>query len=382
MAVPFVRYHPGTIQVTNGTKDVVGTGTNFTVLDQFDKIWVDGYPVVVDTITDDTHFTAIFNYLGTSGSGKAYEWIPTGDLSRALALSTQLTAYFSSGNLAAEAALVGLTDQVSYYTGAGAKALAPFDANARDLLTRWTRATAIGPASLDLHEDTDNGVDRIRLSAPALLSANRSFILPDADVTMSAFIATLLGAPAAPAAISALGIPVGAWFDFGGTALPAGFLWAYGQNASRSAQAPLFAAYGTTYGAGDGTTTFGLPDLRGRVVAGKDDMGGSSANRLTGLSGGLNGDTLGASGGAETHTLTSAQQAAMDFSTVIYNGGAAYNPGSRLTSAGAVTFATNDGVGYSTLVLPTSVTGSGGGGGAHNNVQPTFVSNKIIFAGV
>jgi microcystin-dependent protein len=50
-----------------------------------------------------------------------------------------------------------------------------------------------------------------------------------------------------------------------------------------------------------------LPDFRGRVLAGKDDMGGTSANRLTNQSGGLNGDTLGASGGAETHTLTTAQ---------------------------------------------------------------------------
>ena len=49
--------------------------------------------------------------------------------------------------------------------------------------------------------------------------------------------------------------------------------------------------------------------MRGRVVAGQDDMGGASANRLTDQSGGLNGDTLGDTGGSETHTLTTAQLA-------------------------------------------------------------------------
>jgi microcystin-dependent protein len=58
---------------------------------------------------------------------------------------------------------------------------------------------------------------------------------------------------------------------------------------------------------GDGSTTCNIPDCRGRVIAGKDDMGGTSANRLTNQSGGLNGDTLGAMGGSETHTLTEAQ---------------------------------------------------------------------------
>ena len=49
-------------------------------------------------------------------------------------------------------------------------------------------------------------------------------------------------------------------------------------------------------------TTFNLPDLRGRVIAGKDDMGTTSADRLTNDRG-LDGDTPGATGGAETHTL-------------------------------------------------------------------------------
>ena len=76
---------------------------------------------------------------------------------------------------------------------------------------------------------------------------------------------------------------------------------------SRATYSDLFAAIGTTYGAGDGSTTFNLPDLRGRVAAGRDDMGGSAANRITNGGSGIVGTTLGAAGGAETHTLTTAQ---------------------------------------------------------------------------
>jgi hypothetical protein len=69
---------------------------------------------------------------------------------------------------------------------------------------------------------------------------------------------------------------------FAGAAVPAGYLLAFGQAISRTNYAGLFAVCGTTYGVGDGSTTFNLPDLRGRVIAGKGNMGGVDANRLTG----------------------------------------------------------------------------------------------------
>lgn len=84
---------------------------------------------------------------------------------------------------------------------------------------------------------------------------------------------------------------------FAGATAPAGSLFCYGQAISRTAYVGLFTALSTVHGTGDGSTTFNLPDLRGRVAAGKDDMGGTSANRLTTP---INGDTLGAAGGAET----------------------------------------------------------------------------------
>jgi microcystin-dependent protein len=103
-------------------------------------------------------------------------------------------------------------------------------------------------------------------------------------------------------------IPIGASIDFWGSTAPnSSFVLPYGQAISRTTYATLFSMLTTTYGSGDGSTTFNIPDLRGRLVPGKDDMGGSAANRLSGTSittGGAT--TLGGSGGAETKTLVTA----------------------------------------------------------------------------
>ena len=90
-------------------------------------------------------------------------------------------------------------------------------------------------------------------------------------------------------------VPTGMVAPYAGTSAPAGYLLCFGQAISRTTFAALFAVCSTTYGAGDGSTTFNVPDLRGYVAAGKDDMGGSAAGRLSG------GTTLGAGLGAQTH---------------------------------------------------------------------------------
>jgi microcystin-dependent protein len=66
--------------------------------------------------------------------------------------------------------------------------------------------------------------------------------------------------------------PAGAVMAFAMNSAPAGWLAANGSNVSRSTYAALFAAIGTTYGAGDGSTTFALPDLRGIFVRGSDSQ--------------------------------------------------------------------------------------------------------------
>jgi len=159
-------------------------------------------------------------------------------------------------------------------------------------------------------------------------------------------------------------MPSGVVMPYAGSSAPTGFLLCDGSAISRSTYSDLFSAISTTYGTGDGSSTFNIPDLRGRVVAGQDDMGGSSANRLTDQTGGLNGDTLGDTGGSETHTLSTAQLPAHTHTVAAQQqvGGDSTNRGGSGQLGAAAT-------------ITSSSTGSGS---AHNNVQPTIILNYII----
>jgi len=75
----------------------------------------------------------------------------------------------------------------------------------------------------------------------------------------------------ATGAIAAL--PAGVMIDFAGTTAPSGWIMCDGAAVSRTVYAGLFAAIGTTYGTGDGSTTFNLPDFRGRFARYMDNMG-------------------------------------------------------------------------------------------------------------
>lgn len=168
-------------------------------------------------------------------------------------------------------------------------------------------------------------------------------------------------------------MPVGSVVDVAGATAPLGTLLCYGQAISRSTYSDLFAYLGTLYGSGDGSTTFNLPDLRGRVVAGKDDMGGSSANRLTkaDATNGVNGDNLGEAGGKESHTLITAEIPSHTHSlgggqNQWVRGGTGANPASLNQGGSAFRVEVSN---------PTDATG---GGGTHNNVQPTIIFNKAI----
>lgn len=165
-------------------------------------------------------------------------------------------------------------------------------------------------------------------------------------------------------------------FDYAGSTAPTGFLFCDGAAVSRTTFARLFAVIGTTFGAGDGTTTFNLPDLRGRVVAGRDNMGGTAANRLTNSgtgNPGVNGSTLGAVGGADRHALTETQMPLHAHDT------------NQSGNFGNINFGTSGSALTRNQVTPTGggaeagqLTSQAGSGQAHPNVQPTIVLNKVI----
>lgn len=184
---------------------------------------------------------------------------------------------------------------------------------------------------------------------------------------------------------AAVATPPGVMADFAGTSPPTGWLLCFGQAVSRVTYAALFAVIGITYGAGDSSTTFNLPDCRGRVSAGKDDMGGAAAGRLTGAPGGVNGSILGGVGGSESHTLTAAQSAQLTYASSVDDPGHAHNvafvQGVDATGTGERIQPSPAAGGYPTSSASTGITvstTSNAGGGAHNNVQPTIIFNKII----
>lgn len=163
-------------------------------------------------------------------------------------------------------------------------------------------------------------------------------------------------------------LPVGSGMDYYGTIAPTGYLFADGSAISRTEYAELFAIIGTTYGAGNGSTTFNLPDKRSRVSVMKDS--GTFA-------------TLGGKGGAETVTLTTAQ---MPSHTHIQNAhthnitgrfGATSGTNNATFAIGSTSNTTN----YTHASgSTTAVNQNTGGGEAHNNLQPYLVCNYIIKA--
>lgn len=191
-------------------------------------------------------------------------------------------------------------------------------------------------------------------------------------------------------------VPIGGMIDYTGTTAPnSAFVLPYGQAISRTTYSTYFTLVSTTFGVGDGSTTFNVPDLRGRVVAGKDDMGGSSANRLTDADDGLNGDTLGDTGGGETQVLAQGNLPNVNF--VVASGqtvsvtstvtGIPRNATSITSLAGSagtdygwysLVPATQGTVTSTGTVTNAGTAASGGSGTAFGVVQPTIILSKIL----
>lgn len=177
-------------------------------------------------------------------------------------------------------------------------------------------------------------------------------------------------------------VPLSAGLDYWGLTTPSSaFAFPTGQAISRTTYAALFALIGTTYGGGDGSTTFNLPNKAGRVSAMKE----SAASLLTPSFFGANSASLGSVGGAESNLLNIGQIPSHTHANTLTDPGHAHWY-DRLTPVGGGSFATASpfvGLNTSTssMASTTGITitnASAGGGQAHNNVQPTIICNYIM----
>ena len=182
-------------------------------------------------------------------------------------------------------------------------------------------------------------------------------------------------------------IPLGGLLEFTGAVAPNGsFVLPFGQAISRTVYAAYFALVGTAFGAGDGATTFNVIDKRGRVSAGKDDMGGAAAGRIGSVAtdgGTIAGATLGSAGGSATHALTTAEMPAHGHTATVTDPGHTHIHNAGTLVGGTLAAGGNAGA-IAGATINTATTGisvansSTGSGGAHALLQPTIIVNYLL----
>jgi len=157
-------------------------------------------------------------------------------------------------------------------------------------------------------------------------------------------------------------MPVGALLIWSSNTAPGGYLLCDGSAISRTTYADLFATIGTTYGSGNGSSTFNLPNLKGKFPVGRD----SSQTEF---------DTLAETGGEKTHTLTESEIPAHSHTLKAYSDG---DGGYSTPTSHILAVISNGWAPAADADSSTAPSNTTGGGAAHNNLQPYIVLNYII----
>lgn len=238
-----------------------------------------------------------------------------------------------------------------------------------------TGATASGLLLQDIYPTTD-GHTAFRRAGPVYVPVNGSIDLTYTGEVAASFesgtIRGFVDLGYATAEIKSVIVPAGSVTMFAGATAPTGYLLCDGTAVSRTLYADLFTAIGTTYGVGDGSTTFNLPDLRGRSPL------------AAGAGAGLTPRALAATGGAETVTLDATMMPSHTHTHNANGGtGSLADPATGLAysnsqnTAGAGLDVTNGEPNLYTTPIALTIN-STGGGQPHANMQPFLALNFII----